>query len=202
MFFLGHSQPRRKMGSPHCDFIDSWGSTAQQLNKNTFHNGRKMDKDQKEQMRKMEQCRPNHGSHVPVWVVDFPVTLERNETCWGGGLLVLSFRDEHWQCLPRCICAWHCSILECVCVCTVNGYHLPSILVWFALGQVGLWLPVTRDVYPNTVFHVNVQLYLCFSSTCTCHLAAGTCCCTAIRPLHGLVVIIQTQHMTCKWYES
>ena len=110
------------MGSPHCDFIDSWGSTAQQLNKNTFHNGRKMAKDQKEQMRKMEQCRPNHGSHVPVWVVDFPVTLERNETCWGGGLLVLSFRDEHWQCLPRFICAWHCSILECVCM---HGQWLP-----------------------------------------------------------------------------
>ena len=93
-----------------------------------------------------------------------------------------------------------------VCVCTVNGYHLPSILVWFAQGQVGLWLHVTQDVYPYTVFHVNVQLYFCFSSTCKCHLAAGTCCCTAIRPLHGLVVIIQTQQydlqviwVFCRW---
>lgn len=72
-------------------------STAQQLN--TFHNRRKMAKDQKEQMRKMDEngamFRKSWQPCSPIWVVDLPVTLERNETRWGGGLLVLNFRDEH-----------------------------------------------------------------------------------------------------------
>lgn len=148
----------------------------------------------------------NHGSHVPVWVVDLPVTLDRNETCWGGSLF--SFEFPGWALYNACLDLFVLDIARysSVCVCTVNGYHLPSILVWFAQGQVGLWLHVTQDVYPYTVFHVNVQLYFCFSSTCKCHLAAGTCCCTAIRPLHGLVVIIQTQQydlqviwVFCRW---
>ena len=195
-FFLGHSQPRRKMGSPHCDFIDSWGSTAQHVSQRVHAKWPKTKRSRwgkRSNAGKSWQPCSSLGCGSPGDIGTQWNTLRERP---------FSFEFPGWALYSACLDLFVLDIARysSVCVCTVNGYHLPSILVWFAQGQVGLWLHVTRDVYPYTVFHV--QLYFCFSSTCKCHLAAGTCCCTAIRPLHGLVVIIQTQHMTCKWYES
>ena len=183
----------RKMGSPHCDFIDSWGPTAHVSQRTRF-------------MATMAGADEENGA-MPKIMAFVPVGSGSSDIGPQWNRLrgrPFSFEFPAWAPYNACLnvfvdITWYWSV--CVCVCTVNNvYHLPSILVWFAQGQVGLWLCVTRDVYPYTVFHV--QLYFCFSSTWKCHLAAGPCCCTEIRPLHGLVVIIQTQHMTCRWYES